>query len=168
MDDDATRIGGRGIHDAPGRFKLDRAWFDAPPGEIVWSTRVKFERRIASAFAGKEFALCGDAAHVTGPVGVQSMNLGFAEAYDLVERIARVIRAGADPRLFAEYDARWRAEWEFLLGISGELVPTGRADAWIAQNRARIPVCLPGWGEAYRAAAGQLGLDVKVNAEAVK
>jgi len=144
------------------RLLAERApWFDAPPGEITWATSVKFERRLAGSFAGPRFALCGDAAHLTGPVGVQSMNLGFAEAYDLVERAARVLRDGADPDLVAEYDRRWRREWDFLLGIEGELAPGARTDAWVAWNRFRIRSCLPGSGETFRLLAEQLGLEVR-------
>lgn len=136
-------------------------WFDATPGEITWSTTVKFERRLATHFAGARFALCGDAAHLTGPVAVQSMNLGFAEARDLVARVSRVLRDGGDPKLVAEYDGCWRREWEFLLGIEGELAPGARTDAWIARNRYRIRDCLPSWGDSYRLLAEQLGLEVR-------
>jgi 2-polyprenyl-6-methoxyphenol hydroxylase-like FAD-dependent oxidoreductase len=149
-------------HAALRRMLGERApWFDATPGEISWSTLVRFERRIAKRFAGARFALCGDAAHLTGPVGVQSMNLGFAEAKDVVERVSRVLRDGADPDLIAEYDRRWRREWEFLLGVEGELAPGARTDAWVAWNRYRIRACLPGWGDAYRLLAEQLGLEVR-------
>jgi 2-polyprenyl-6-methoxyphenol hydroxylase-like FAD-dependent oxidoreductase len=144
------------------RMLAERApWFDAVPGEISWCTSVKFERRLAARFAGSRYALCGDAIHLTGPVGVQSMNLGFAEARDIVERVARVLRDGADPDLIGEYDRRWRREWEFLLGVEGELAPGPRADAWLAWNRYRIRSCLPGWGDSYRLLAEQLGLEVR-------
>ena len=136
-------------------------WFDTPPGEITWSTSVKFDRRLAQRFAGPRFGLCGDAAHVTGPVGVQSMNLGFAEARDLVERLARVLKDGASTELMNEYDERWRREWDFLSGSHGELVPRASADEWVAWNRLRIRSCLPGWGDGYRQLVGQLGLDVR-------
>ena len=136
-------------------------WFDATPGEITWATTVKFERRLATRFADARFALCGDAAHLTGPVAVQSMNVGFTEARDVVERVARVLRDGADPDLVSEYDRRWRREWEFLLGVEGELAPGPRTDAWIAWNRHRIATCLPGWGDTYRLLADQLGLEVR-------
>jgi 2-polyprenyl-6-methoxyphenol hydroxylase-like FAD-dependent oxidoreductase len=144
------------------RMLAERApWFDAVPGEISWCTSVRFERRLATRFAGSRYALCGDAIHLTGPVGVQSMNLGFAEARDIVERVARVLRDGADPDLIAEYDRRWRREWEFLLGVEGELAPGPRADSWLAWNRYRIRACLPGWGDSYRLLAEQLGLEVR-------
>jgi 2-polyprenyl-6-methoxyphenol hydroxylase-like FAD-dependent oxidoreductase len=144
------------------RLLRERApWFDAPPGEITWSTSVKFEQRLAGRFAGPRFALCGDAAHVTGPAGVQSMNLGFAEAHDVVERVARVLRDGADPDLVAEYDRRWRAEWQFLLGIEGGLATTPRTDPWVAHHRSRIRACLPGAGEGLAPLAAQLGLEIR-------
>ena len=144
------------------RLLVERApWFDTVPGEITWSTTVKFERKLATRFAGPRFGLCGDAAHVTGPAGVQSMNLGFAEARDLVDRVARVLKDGASVDLLNEYDERWRQEWEFLSGVTGDLAPRRNTDAWVAWNRFRIRGCLPGWGDGYRLLAGQLGLDVK-------
>jgi 2-polyprenyl-6-methoxyphenol hydroxylase-like FAD-dependent oxidoreductase len=151
------------------RLLRERApWFDAPPGEIAWSTRVKFEHRIAASFAGPRFALCGDAAHVTGPVGVHSMNLGFAEARDLVDRLARVFQDGADTRLIDEYDERWRPEWEFLLGLRDPLAPSARAGDWVAKNCARIQGCLPGGRDAIRTLAMQLGLEAKAPARAAR
>jgi 2-polyprenyl-6-methoxyphenol hydroxylase-like FAD-dependent oxidoreductase len=144
------------------RMLAERApWFDARPGEIAWSALVKFEQRLASRFGGPRFGLCGDAAHLTGPIGLQSMNLGFAEARDLVDQVARVLHDGAAPELLAEYDRRWRAEWTFLAGLDGELAPGARADEWVAKNRARIRGCLPGAGDTYRSLAAQLGLEVR-------
>jgi 2-polyprenyl-6-methoxyphenol hydroxylase-like FAD-dependent oxidoreductase len=155
-------------HDFLARMLAERApWFDAALGEITWATTVKFEVRVASRFAGPRFALCGDAAHLTGPVGVQSMNLGFAEAQDVVDRVAPVLRDGADPEGVAEYGKRWRREWEFLLGMEGELAPGPRTDAWVAWNRDRIRACLPGFGEPYRLLAEQLGLEVRRETPAV-
>jgi len=148
--------------DALRRLLAERApWFDRPPGEITWSTTVKFEQRLAASFAGKRFALCGDSAHMTGPAAIQSMNVGFAEARDLVDLVARVLKDGADPESVLDYDRRWRREWEFLLGLDGELAVGARTDAWVGANRERIRGCLPGFGEDYRRLAEQFGLEVR-------
>lgn len=166
MQTDPEREASLGM-DALLRLIEERApWFDTEPGEITWSTSVKFDRKLATRFAGPRFALCGDAAHVTGPVGVQSMNLGFAEARDIVERLARVLKDGASANLLNEYDERWRREWEVLAGLQGDLVPRGTADPWVAWNRFRIRACLPGWGDGFRLLANQLGLEVKREAPA--
>ena len=63
-------------------------WFSAGVKEITWCTEVVFEQRLAKQFGRDRCWLVGDAAHQTGPVGVQSMNVGMAEA----EALAGVLR----------------------------------------------------------------------------
>ncbi len=53
-------------------------WFTAGVKEITWCTEVVFEQRVAKHFGRERCWLAGDAAHQTGPVGVQSMNVGMA------------------------------------------------------------------------------------------
>ena len=55
--------------------------------------------------------MAGDAAHLTGPSGAQSMNVGLREAADLADRIVRVLRRAPDAGLLEEYGASraWRS-----------------------------------------------------------
>ena len=75
------------------RFLNERApWFDATVKEILWRIVVRFERRLASRFGQDRVWLVGDAGHVTGPVGMQSMNVGFSEACQLTGILAGILR----------------------------------------------------------------------------
>jgi len=139
----------------------DRApWFPPQIAEIYWSTVVRFERRLADRFGSGRVWLAGDAAHLTGPVGMHSMNVGFREARDLADRIARHAAGGTGGELFAEYGAQRLAEWRFLLGAEGGLAPTADTDEWVARNADRILACIPASGESFELLARQIGLQV--------
>lgn len=70
-------------------------WFSAGIREITWCTEVVFEQRVARQFGRDRCWLAGDAAHQTGPMGVQSMNVGMAEAATLAGALRRVLRENA-------------------------------------------------------------------------
>jgi len=55
-------------------------WFTGAIGDVHWSTGAQFTRRLAARFGDHRCWLLGDAAHVTSPAGMQSMNCGLAEA----------------------------------------------------------------------------------------
>ena len=98
-------------------------WFSAGVKEITWCTEVVFEQRVAKQFGRDRCWLAGDAAHQTGPVGVQSMNVGMAEAAALAGALRRILREKAPLNLLETCDREWQAEWRRLLGL------TGRAEA---------------------------------------
>jgi 2-polyprenyl-6-methoxyphenol hydroxylase-like FAD-dependent oxidoreductase len=136
-------------------------WFDLPVGDIFWSIMARFERRLAKRFGNGRVWLAGDAAHLTGPVGVQSMNVGLSEGHQLAEIITRVLKRNASPDSFQPYDRGRSSEWSLLLGIQDGLVADASADEWVAQNRAKILPCIPASGEELSRLVGQLGLRIK-------
>ncbi len=94
-------------------FLKERApWFEGSIGEITWKIVVRFERRLASEFGRGRIWLAGDAAHLTGPAGVQSMNAGFAEAAELAAAIA-----GSEPEALSAYGRRSLENWNRLLDV---------------------------------------------------
>lgn len=136
-------------------------WFTGSIQEVIWSVAIKFERRLASGFGREGLWLAGDAAHLAGPVGVQSMNVGFLEASDLAERFESVLHGGASPAVLSEYDTTWRAQWRHLLDLDGTLrVGTG-ASPFVGKNAARILSCLTASGEQLDPLLRQLGLAVE-------
>ncbi len=166
-----TRIGERHFPHLDGArvraLVWERApWFEAELGELGWSAEVRFERRLASSFGRGRVWLAGDAAHLTGPVGMQSMNAGLDEASDLAGRLVGVLRGGEALATLGSYGAERRASWEFLLGRRGGLRPDGRTPPFVAKNAARLLPCLPATGEDLVALAGQLGLAVDRGAPA--
>jgi 2-polyprenyl-6-methoxyphenol hydroxylase-like FAD-dependent oxidoreductase len=146
---------------------LSRApWFQAPIGELRWAMAIRFERRLAASFGRERCWLAGDAAHLTGPVGAQSMNVGFREADDLARRISTILKDGAPMDLLREYERSRTAEWRQLLGLAGGLMRGPRTDPWAALHRARLLPCLPASGEDLAILARQLGLEATVPAAA--
>jgi 2-polyprenyl-6-methoxyphenol hydroxylase-like FAD-dependent oxidoreductase len=134
-------------------------WFTAGVKEIAWCTEVVFEQRVAKQFGRDRCWLAGDAAHQTGPVGVQSMNVGMAEAATLAGSLRRILREKAPLNLLEICDLEWQAEWRRLLGLTGGLKSRSDTGSWARERRGRILSCLPVSHEDLAPLAGQLGLD---------
>jgi 2-polyprenyl-6-methoxyphenol hydroxylase-like FAD-dependent oxidoreductase len=134
-------------------------WFTAGVKEIAWCTEVVFEQRVARQFGRDRCWLAGDAAHQTGPVGVQSMNVGMGEAVTLAAALRRILREKAPSSLLAACDLEWQAEWRRLLGLTGGLKPGNATALWVRERRGRLLSCLPASHEDLAPLAGQLGLD---------
>lgn len=123
-------------------------WFAGRVGGIEWTALGLFERKLADAFGAGRVWLAGDAAHLTGPLGAQSMNAGLAEAGDLSDRIARVTRQGAPATRLEEYGTTCAAVWGGLLD-----------PAWTsAGRRGLLRACLPATGADLEALLGQAGV----------
>ncbi len=150
--------------DRKGRHRLERLlgerapWFRGSSGEIHWSLRVRFNRQYLRACGSERCWLVGDAAHQTGPVGIQSLNVGLCEAEDLARRLATVIHEGEPAAALSTYETERRAEWSRLLGADGNLKSQGNAEPWVTANAARILPCLPASGEDLDRLLLQLGL----------
>lgn len=136
-------------------------WFELELRELGWSIEVRFERRLAGSFGRERVWLAGDAGHLTGPAGMQSMNAGLSEASDLASRIARCRRGEAGQDLLEAYGRERLAEWRFLLGKAGGLRPGPAATPFAARHAERLLPCLPATGEQLAALAGQLGLELE-------
>lgn len=134
-------------------------WFSAEVKKVHWCSEVSFERRLAKQFGRKRCWLAGDAAHQTGPVGVQSMNMGFGEGAALSSMVHKILRENGSPELLEGYDRDQQSAWRGLLGLAGGLKPRSNASNWVAQRSARILPCLPAYGADLDALAGQLQLE---------
>jgi 2-polyprenyl-6-methoxyphenol hydroxylase-like FAD-dependent oxidoreductase len=135
-------------------------WFTAGVKKITWCTEVVFEQRVARQFGRDRGWLAGDAAHQTGPVGVQSMNVGLAEAATLAGALRRILRDKAPLSDLEVCDREWQGEWRRLLNLAGGLKPGKEARPWVRENCNRILPCLPASHEELLRLAGQLGLSV--------
>jgi 2-polyprenyl-6-methoxyphenol hydroxylase-like FAD-dependent oxidoreductase len=121
-------------------------WFRGDVGAIEWTALGLFERKLATTFGEGRIWMAGDAAHLTGPLGGQSMNVGLREADDLAGRLVRVLRPGAPAGLLDDYNASRAAEWRILFGAQTSY---GSRDALL------LP-CLPASGPELDALIGQL------------
>ena len=131
-------------------------WFQGSVEVLHWRMMVRFENRLAESFGNGRVWILGDAAHLTGPAGIQSMNVGFKEGRALAELVA----GGADPTAMRRFDQDRQDEWTALLGLKGVVRAGPKTDPWIAARKERMLPCLPASGEDLRRLAQQVGLDI--------
>jgi 2-polyprenyl-6-methoxyphenol hydroxylase-like FAD-dependent oxidoreductase len=132
-------------------------WFRGSIEDIGWRTAIRFERRLASGFGKDRCWIVGDAAHLAGPIGVQSLNVGLAEAADLSKAVAARVRGG-DPAALTEWERRYMTEWRRLQSVHDDFALHGDVNDWVWANRARILPALPAWGPDLDRLAAGLGL----------
>ncbi|MCC5841265.1 MAG: FAD-dependent monooxygenase [Opitutales bacterium] len=89
-------------------------WFTPKPKNILWRSVVRFERRIASEIGKGRVALVGDSAHLGGPLGMHSVNLGMQEARSLGDALTRWIRDDEASDILA-YRENTLNRWQALL-----------------------------------------------------
>jgi 2-polyprenyl-6-methoxyphenol hydroxylase-like FAD-dependent oxidoreductase len=141
------------------RLMTERApWFHGRVRRLNWQIMVRFERRMARAFGKQRVWLAGDAGHMTGPAGSQSMNVGLREAADLTKIIAGILRQGQPTEHLETYNQQRLAEWRQLLGLDGGLKADSHTDPWLAQSSARLLSCLPATGDELARLLQPLGL----------
>jgi 2-polyprenyl-6-methoxyphenol hydroxylase-like FAD-dependent oxidoreductase len=121
-------------------------WYSAEPGAFEWSGSMDFQPALATSFGDRRVWLAGDAAHVTGPLGGQSINIGMQEAHDLALRIAESLSERHYP-LGSGYAAERRSEWSRLLGLRPYALNLTHTPAWIARNMRQLLPCLPVSGD---------------------
>ena len=134
-------------------------WFNHEVKKVHWCSEVNFERRLVAHFGRGRCWLVGDAAHQTGPVGVQSMNMGFAEAAALSSILHRIVREAGSLDLLDTFDREQQQAWRMLVSPAGGLKPRPGASPWISQRCARILPCLPAYGADLEKLASQLALE---------
>lgn len=135
-------------------------WFQGRIDEIRWQMVVRFERRLASSFGRQRTWLVGDAGHMTGPVGMQSMNVGFREAHALAGILAGNLGDGATAERLETYNQERLAEWRQLLGLASRPSAGPGTDPWIAGRADRLLSCLPASGPELTQLAQQLDVHV--------
>ena len=134
-------------------------WFKTPFDEIEWHAIVDFPEQIVRHFGRGRTWLLGDAAHVTSPIGVQSMNLGMQQAFQLAEVISSIVRHGAPVELLETFDSATRSEWEQMLS-NEELSPaSARRIFWPRHVSKNLVRSLPASGEDLALLLRQVGLD---------
>ena len=135
-------------------------WFTAGVRDVTWCTEVFFETRLAEQFGRDRCWLAGDAAHQTGPVGAQSMNVGMLEGEALARRLSAGLHSGGKAASLSDYDRDYRALWRRLLGLEGGPKVTPATTPWVGERRSRLLSCLPGSGAELSNLARQLQLDI--------
>ena len=133
-------------------------WFEPVFSGLGWTIEVRFERRLAARVGHDRTWLAGDAVHLTGPLGMQSMNGGLHEASALAATIAKILRGQAPMTALPELSRRTLAAWRFLQGTEGGLRTTSDTPAFVRAHADRLLPCLPGTGDELVVLADRLGL----------
>lgn len=142
-------------------LKQRAPWFTGSIGPFRWRMIVRFEKRLAESFGGDRIWLAGDAGHLTGPVGMQSMNIGVSEGHQLGGLLADVLEGQAEPRVLDAYASERLSDWRCLMGLDHTLAATDATERFIAANVDRIQGCLPASMASLPAYAKALGLELR-------
>ena len=134
-------------------------WFQGSIDSIEWRALVRFDTRLATSFGRNRMWLAGDAAHMTGPAGIQSMNVGLQEAHELATAMADILQGRASPNVLSDYNHRNLQNWRFLLGLDGLMEPGPEAPDWVHRYSDSIVSALPASGDNLRMLARQLGIE---------
>jgi 2-polyprenyl-6-methoxyphenol hydroxylase-like FAD-dependent oxidoreductase len=121
-------------------------WFKGVVDGIEWTALGLFERKLATSFGEGRVWMAGDSAHLTGPLGGQSMNVGLREADDLASRLAQSLRPAGSGNRLEDYNTSRAAEWRKLFG----------ADVAYGSRQALLLPCLPASGDGLNSLLAQL------------
>ncbi len=143
------------------RWIAERApWFDGKERQVHSCLGLRFESRLATSFGRGRVWLAGDACHLTGPVGVQSMNVGIREAVALADIFADILHGARAMSALTGYDEERRSEWRHLLGLSTEPGDRRPVSSWLHRRASRLVPCLPVSGAHLDQVLNQLGLSL--------
>jgi 2-polyprenyl-6-methoxyphenol hydroxylase-like FAD-dependent oxidoreductase len=135
-------------------------WFNGSVERFRWRMLVRFEKRLAEAFGQDRVWLAGDAGHLTGPVGMQSMNIGMKEGRKLAEALADILEGRSDSSVLDRYNNDCQREWRAILGISTTLSSRQETDPFFAMYMNRMMGCLPLCEDSLPAYAEAIGADI--------
>lgn len=88
--------------------RLQRVWTKAQRYEIVHRTIYSVHQRVAARYREGRAFLAGDAAHLNNPLGGMGMNGGIHDAFNLAEKLIRVIRGDASAEELDRYERQRR------------------------------------------------------------
>ena len=118
-------------------------WFTGSIGQFRWRMIVRFEKRLARSFGGQRVWLAGDAAHLAGPVGMQSMNIGIREGMNLAGILADILAGREEVQALTGYQKQRELEWKALSGLSVRLSPGTGMHPFLKGFTDRLISCLP-------------------------
>jgi 6-methylpretetramide 4-monooxygenase / 4-hydroxy-6-methylpretetramide 12a-monooxygenase len=144
---------GVGPEQPPGQKQLRQLlaarmpWYGRDVESFEWSGSAAFYPSLAERFGEGRVWLAGDAAHSTGPLGGQSLNVGMHEAHDLALRMAELVDRPSVGRLGHDYGAQRRLQWQQLFGLGSSMPNVARAPDWVKRNMTLLLPSLPAAGD---------------------
>src|SRR5712692_78357 len=76
--------------------------------DIVASNLSTVHQRVAKKFRAGRAILAGDSAHVNSPIGAMGMNSGVHDAFNLADKLVKVLRREADDGVLDRYERQRR------------------------------------------------------------
>jgi 3-(3-hydroxy-phenyl)propionate hydroxylase len=76
--------------------------------DIVGSNLYTVHQRVAKKFRAGRAILAGDAAHVNSPIGAMGMNSGVHDAFNLADKLARIMHGEAGEEILDRYERQRR------------------------------------------------------------
>lgn len=143
---------GRGLDTAPDvsalRELLDARmpWYAEEISSVSWGGVAEFRHSLVTQLGAGRAWLAGEAAHLTGPLGVQSLNVGIDEASELSLRMVDALQNGHRPSFGEPYNAKRIRQWQDLLGIHERMAISTRSPDWARRCASRLLACLPASG----------------------
>jgi 2-polyprenyl-6-methoxyphenol hydroxylase-like FAD-dependent oxidoreductase len=135
-------------------------WHRSELQGVEWSAVGTFEHASAERYGSNRIWLAGDAAHLTSPLGVQSLNVGIWEARELARTIAACVRGAPADVLRSRYEAGRLAEWRRLLAREPGTPFGEKAPAWVRRHLPQLVSSLPASGDDLDDLLDQLGVSL--------
>src|SRR5262249_6927682 len=88
--------------------RLQRFLPTGMPFDIVASNLYVVHQRVATKFRTGRAILAGDSAHVNSPIGAMGMNSGVHDAFNLAEKLTKVLRSEAGEEVLDRYERQRR------------------------------------------------------------
>jgi 3-(3-hydroxy-phenyl)propionate hydroxylase len=88
--------------------RLQRFLPRGKPFDIVASNLYVIHQRVAQKFRIGRAILAGDSAHVNSPIGAMGMNSGIHDAFNLAEKLTRILRREAREDVLDRYERQRR------------------------------------------------------------
>jgi 2-polyprenyl-6-methoxyphenol hydroxylase-like FAD-dependent oxidoreductase len=134
--------------DGLNRLLRERApTLSAARGDLIWTSLVDFDRRLASALGRDRVWLAGDAAHLTIPVGVQSMNAGLIDADELALVLIDVLKGARKREALADYERERMGELRATFGDPKAWTPPEGLAAWARDAWPAVVGSIPATGK---------------------
>jgi len=99
----------------------DRWGVEIEISDVQWLSHFYVHERLAKHYRHNRVLLLGDAAHVHSPAGGQGMNTGLQDAYNLIWKLAFVIRGNTNSDLLDSYEQERRPVAKAVLASSTQL-----------------------------------------------
>lgn len=98
--------------------------------EVVWFSQFSVKESVAEKFfLHDRIFLIGDASHIHSVNGGQGLNTGLADAFNLMWKLAMVIKHGASKKLLHTFESERKPVAQSVIDTSGELVRSTKYSA---------------------------------------